>query len=159
MLFIANEVVNQKTDSYTICDIAVQCAKQVRKLGIQPRVALISTNNLSSLKTEIGKKIKHAVNLLDAQHVNFEYEGDITIDIALNTEQFQSQLSKLTGPANILIMPSVESADIAIRLLNNSGEIKSIGPILCGFLKNVQILPMNASSSDILNLAVIAADK
>jgi malate dehydrogenase (oxaloacetate-decarboxylating)(NADP+) len=160
MIFIADTVVNQNMNSEMICDIAIQCTEQVQKLGVQPRVALISASNFGSVETEESKKMKQAVELLDGKHVDFEYEGEITIDVALNiTEQFKHQFSRLTGPANILIMPSVESADIAVRLLANLGEVKSIGPILCGFPKTVQILPMNASSADILNLAAIAADK
>jgi malate dehydrogenase (oxaloacetate-decarboxylating)(NADP+) len=91
------------------------------------------------------------------KHVDFEYEGEVSIEFALNPKKHDTYpFSRLKNPANILIMPSLSSADVAVKLLAQFGQAKTIGPMLCGLSKPVQILPMNATSADILNFAAIA---
>ena len=159
-IFIADTAINEFPTSEMLADIAIQSAIEIKKLGITPRVALISSSNFGSSCNEDAKRVAEAVEILNLKHVDFEYEGEISIDIALDPKQFAKYpFCRLTDAANILIMPSLHSADIAVKLLSQLGEARSIGPILCGLTKPVQILPMNATAADILNFAAIAVNE
>jgi malate dehydrogenase (oxaloacetate-decarboxylating)(NADP+) len=159
-IFIADTAINEFPTSEMLADIAIQSAIEIKKLGITPRVALISSSNFGSSCNEDAKRVAEAVEILNLKHVDFEYEGEISIDVALDPKQFAKYpFCRLTDAANILIMPSLHSADIAVKLLSQFGEARSIGPILCGLTKPVQILPMNATAADILNFAAIAVNE
>ncbi|WPX95992.1 NADP-dependent malic enzyme [Candidatus Bandiella euplotis] len=159
-LFVSDTAINECSTSEMLADIAIQSAAEVKKLGIVPKVALISASNFGSSYSADAQKVADAVRILDLKHVDFEYEGEVSIDVALNPEQFAKYpFCRLTSAANILIMPSLHSADIAVKLLSQFGDARSIGPILCGLTKSVQILPMNASVADILNFAAIAVSE
>jgi malate dehydrogenase (oxaloacetate-decarboxylating)(NADP+) len=157
-IFISDTACSELSSSEHLADIAIQTAKKVRDMGYEPRVAFLSFSNFgSALKTE-SSRIKHAVEILDSQKVDFEYDGEMTADVALNMDKMaRYPFCRLTAPANILICPGLHSASIATKLLEEVGNCTVIGPIMDGFEKSVQIVTMNSSISDILNLAAIAA--
>ena len=158
-IFISDTACSELSSSEHLADIAIQTAKKVRDMGYEPRVAFLSFSNFgSALKVE-SSRIKHAVEILDGmKKVDFEYDGEMTADVALNMDKMaRYPFSRLTAPANILICPGLHSASIATKLLEEVGNCTVIGPILDGFEKSVQIVTMNSSVNDILNMAAIAA--
>jgi malate dehydrogenase (oxaloacetate-decarboxylating)(NADP+) len=158
-IFISDTSCSELSSSEHLADIAIQTAKKVRDMGYEPRVAFLSFSNFgSALKVE-SSRIKHAVEILDGmKKVDFEYDGEMTADVALNMDKMAKYpFSRLTAPANILICPGLHSASIATKLLEEVGNCTVIGPILDGFEKSVQIVTMNSSVNDILNMAAIAA--
>jgi malate dehydrogenase (oxaloacetate-decarboxylating)(NADP+) len=157
-IFIADTACSELSSSEHLVNIAIQAANKVKAMGYEPRVAFLSFSNFgSALKTE-SERMKRAVELLDDMKVNFEYEGEMTADVALNLEKMSRYpFCRLKGPANILICPGLHSASIATKLLEELGNCLVIGPILDGFEKSVQIITNRSSISDILNLAAIAA--
>jgi malate dehydrogenase (oxaloacetate-decarboxylating)(NADP+) len=158
-IFISDTSCSELSSSEHLADIAIQTAKKVRDMGYEPRVAFLSFSNFgSALKVE-SSRIKHAVEILDGmKKIDFEYDGEMTADVALNMDKMAKYpFSRLTAPANILICPGLHSASIATKLLEEVGNCTVIGPILDGFEKSVQIVTMNSSVNDILNMAAIAA--
>jgi malate dehydrogenase (oxaloacetate-decarboxylating)(NADP+) len=157
-IFIADTACSELSSSEHLVKIALQTAKKVRGMGYEPRVAFLSFSNFgSALKTE-SSRMKHAVELLDEMKVDFEYDGEMTADVALNMDKMSKYpFSRLTAPANILICPGLHSASIATKLLEEVGNCTVIGPIFDGFEKPVQIVTMRSSINDILNMAAIAA--
>ena len=157
-IFISDTACSELSSSEHLANIAIQTAKKVRNMGYEPRVAFLSFSNFgSALKTE-SSRIKHAVEILDETKVDFEYDGEMTADVALNMDKMSRYpFCRLSAPANILICPGLHSASIATKLLEEIGNCTVIGPILDGFEKSVQIVTMNSSVSDILNTAAIAA--
>ncbi len=158
-IFISDTACSELSSSEHLADIAIQTAKKVRDMGYEPRVAFLSFSNFgSALKVE-SSRIKHAVEILDGmKKIDFEYDGEMTADVALNMDKMAKYpFSRLTAPANILICPGLHSASIATKLLEEVGNCTVIGPILDGFEKSVQIVTMNSSVNDILNMAAIAA--
>jgi malate dehydrogenase (oxaloacetate-decarboxylating)(NADP+) len=157
-IFIADTACSELSSSEHLVNIAVQTAAKVRGMGYEPRVAFLSFSNFgSALKTE-SSRVKRAVELLDGMKVSFEYDGEITADVALNMDKMSRYpFCRLTAPANILICPGLHSASIATKLLEEIGNCTVIGPILDGFEKSVQIVTMRSSINDILNMAAIAA--
>ncbi len=157
-IFISDTACSELSSSEHLTKIAIQTADKVKKMGYEPRVAFLSFSNFgSALKTE-SERIKKAVEILDGMKVNFEYDGEMTADVALNPDKMAKYpFCRLTGPANILICPGLHSASIATKLLEEVGNCTVVGPILNGFEKSVQIVTMNSSSNDILNMAAIAA--
>lgn len=157
-IFISDTACSELSSSEHLVKIAIQTADKVKKMGYEPRVAFLSFSNFgSALKTE-SERIKKAVELLDGMKVNFEYDGEMTADVALNADKMAKYpFCRLTAPANILICPGLHSASIATKLLEEVGNCTVVGPILNGFEKSVQIVTMNSSINDILNMAAIAA--
>ena len=143
--------------SDTACS-ELSSSEHLADMGYEPRVAFLSFSNFgSALKVE-SSRIKHAVEILDGKKVDFEYDGEMTADVALNMDKMSRYpFCRLTAPANILICPGLHSASIATKLLEEVGNCTVIGPILDGFEKSVQIITMSSSISDILNMAAIAA--
>ena len=157
-IFISDTACSELSSSEHLVQIAIQTADKVRQLGYQPRIAFLSFSNFgSALKTE-SSRIKHAVELLDGMKVNFEYDGEMTADVALSMDKMsQYPFCRLTAPANILICPGLHSASIATKLLGELGNCTVVGPILHGFEKPVQIVTMRSSISEIINMAALAA--
>ena len=161
-IFIADTACSELSSSEHLVQIAIQTANKVKDMGYEPRVAFLSFSNFgSALKTE-SQRIKKAVELLDemqkTQKINFEYDGEMTADVALNPDKLAKYpFCRLTAPANILICPGLHSASIATKMLETVGNCTVIGPILNGFEKSVQIITMQASINDILNMSAIAA--
>jgi malate dehydrogenase (oxaloacetate-decarboxylating)(NADP+) len=157
-VFIADTACSELSSSDQLVQIAIQSANKVRDMGYNPRVAFISFSNFgAALRTE-SQRVKKAVEELDSRKVNFEYEGEMTADVALNMDKMSKYpFSRLTAPANILICPGLHSASIAARMLEELGNCSVVGPILTGFSKSVQIVTMRSSINEILNMAAIAA--
>lgn len=157
-IFISDTACSELSSAEHLANTAVQTAQKARQLGHEPRVAFVSFSNFgNALKTE-SERVKSAVSILDEMKVDFEYDGEMTPDVALNADKMDMYpFCRLTAPANILICPGLHSATIATKLLESLGDCNVVGPILNGFDKSVQIVTMGSSINDILNMAVIAA--
>ena len=157
-VFIADTTVHELPDTKTLADIATQAARTVERMGFTPRVALLSFSNFGNPPVSKAARIRDVVTELDRRQVSFEYDGEMAADVALDPELMALYpFCRLKGPANVLIMPALHSANIASKLLQQLGGGTVIGPLLVGLSKPVQIVPMNASVSDILNMAALAA--
>ena len=157
-LVIGDVSVTEFPDPQALAEIAIATAHSARRLGLTPHVAFLSYSSFGNPPGERTAKIQHAVSILDEMGVDFEYEGEMAADVALDPEHHKLYpFSRLTQPANVLIMPAVHSASIAVRLLKAAGGATVIGPMLVGLEKPVQIARLGASVSDIVNLAGIAA--
>jgi malate dehydrogenase (oxaloacetate-decarboxylating)(NADP+) len=163
-VFIADTCCSELSSSQHLANIAIQAANKVRDFGIEPRVAFLSFSNFgSALKTE-SLRVKKAVEILEEiaknspEKVNFAFDGEMTADVALNMEKMSFYpFCRLKEPANVLICPGLHSASIATKLLEELGDCTVIGPIIDGLEKSVQIVQMQSSINQILNLAAIAA--
>jgi len=157
-IFIADSSINEDPTANELADIACQAAEVVRALGYEPRVAMTSFSNFGNMQSAKLDKIKEAIRELDRRNVNFEYEGEMSPDVALNENLLKLYpFARLKAPANILIMPDLNSASISSKLLDEMEGGILVGPILCGLEKPVQIVPMGSSVSDIVNSAAFAA--
>jgi malate dehydrogenase (oxaloacetate-decarboxylating)(NADP+) len=157
-VFIADTTVHELPDKDTLADIAIQTAHKVRQMGYTPEVALLSFSSFGNPPVSKAARIRDVVDELDRRKVDFAYDGEMAADVALDPElRALYPFCRLAGPANVLIMPALHSANIAAKLLQQLGGGTVIGPLLVGLSKPVQILPMNATVSDILNIAAIAA--
>ncbi|MGI9394059.1 MAG: NADP-dependent malic enzyme [Boseongicola sp.] len=160
IVLIADTLVHEWPDDHDLAHIAIQCAKVARSLGLEPRAAFVSFSTFGYPVSERAEKMHQAPKVLDAMNVDFEYEGEMTVDVALNpASQEAYPFSRLTGPANILVVPARHSASISVKLMQEMADATVIGPILTGVDKPIQILPTVASVNDILNMAVLAACK
>jgi malate dehydrogenase (oxaloacetate-decarboxylating)(NADP+) len=127
-------------------------------MGHEPRVAFVSYSNFGNPEGLFLENMRAAVRALDGMSVDFEYEGEMAPDVALNPAmQRIYPFSRLSGPANVLIMPGLQSANTSAKLLRELGGDAVIGPMLIGMQKPVQIAPMTATASDLVTLAVLAA--
>ncbi len=158
-IFIADSSVNEAPSSEELAMITVQAAEKISHLGYTPRAALLSFSNFGNPTAVRNEHVKGALSILDSIKPNFEYEGEMTADVATNHELMKLlyPFSRLTDSANLLIMPALNSANISTQLLKAIGGSMVIGPILCGLQKPVQIIPMGSSVTDILNLTAFAA--
>ncbi len=158
-LFIADTNVTEMPDSEDLVEIAIEAARAVKTLGYKPRVAFMSYSTFGSPMGERQEKVRQAVAMLDEMDgVEFEYEGEMPPEIALDPERRGNYpFMRLSGPANVLIMPAIHSAAISTQLLKSLGGATVIGPILLGLSKSVQICPLSASVSRILQQATLCA--
>lgn len=158
-IFIADSNVNELPEPEELADIAVQAAHKAREMGHEPRVALLSFSNFGNPMREKAQRIRDAVDVLDGMHVDFEYDGEMAADIALDYELMQANypFCRLTGPANILVMPALHSANITYKMMRKMGGGSVIGPLLIGLEKPAQIVQMGATVSDLVNAAAIAS--
>ncbi|MAN65922.1 NADP-dependent malic enzyme [uncultured Hyphomonas sp.] len=158
-VFIADTSVTELPQGEDLANIAIEAARAVRSLGFSPRVAFLSYSTFGNPMGERGEKVREAVALLDSmQNIDFEYEGDMSADVALNTShKILYPFSRLTGPANVLVMPAIHAASISTKLLESMSRATVIGPMLLGLEKPVQIASLGATVGDIVNLATIAA--
>jgi malate dehydrogenase (oxaloacetate-decarboxylating)(NADP+) len=155
-VFIADTSVHENPSAQTLADIAIQSAAYAKFLGHEPRVAFLSYSNFGNPSGKYTTHIREAVQLLDQQHVDFEYEGDMSVDVALTPEvRKQYPFCRLSGPANILIMPDLHSANISAQLLQDIGKGNLLGPLLIGMTHSIQIAPMTANANDLTNLAAL----
>ena len=160
IVLIADTLVHEWPDDHDLAHIAVQSSKVARSLGLEPRVAFVSFSTFGYPVSERAEKMHQAPKVLDTMDVDFEYEGEMTVDVALNTQvQETYPFSRLTGPANILVVPARHSASISVKLMQEMAGATVIGPILTGVDKPIQILPSVSSVNDILHMAVLAACK
>jgi malate dehydrogenase (oxaloacetate-decarboxylating)(NADP+) len=158
-IFIADTNVTETPNSEDLVEIAIEAARAVKTLGYKPRVAFMSYSTFGSPWGERSENVRRAVDILDATDgVEFEYEGEMPPEIALDVERRGNYpFMRLTGPANVLIMPAIHSAAISTQLLKTMGGATVIGPVLLGLNKAVQICPLSSSVSRILQQAVLCA--
>jgi malate dehydrogenase (oxaloacetate-decarboxylating)(NADP+) len=158
MVFVADTNVHDMPTAEELADIAVQAANVARRFGYTPRVALLAYSTFGFPRGERSERLIEAVQLLDQRGVDFEYDGEMAADIALDKERMALYpFCRLTDTANVLIMPAIHSASISTKLLQQLGGCTVMGPLLVGLDKSVQIAPLNAKMSEIFNTAVIAA--
>ena len=160
-VFLADTTVTERPTSQQLAEIAIHTAHVARRMGHEPRVAFLSYSNFGNPEGTFLDRIREGVKLLDGRDdVDFEYEGEMAPDVALNPSlQRVFPFSRLTGPANVLVMPGLQTANIAAKLLRELGGHALIGPMLVGMKHQVQIASMTATASDLVTLAVLAAGR
>ncbi|MBY6090535.1 NADP-dependent malic enzyme [Pseudooceanicola sp. 502str34] len=160
IVLIADTLVHEWPDEHDLANIATAAAGVARHLGLEPRVAFVSFSTFGYPVSERAEKMHLAPEVLDARGADFEYEGEMTVDVALNTKiQGNYPFQRLTGPANILVVPARHSASISVKLMQEMAGATVIGPILAGVDQSIQICSTGSTVNDILNMAVLAATK
>ena len=157
-VFIADTAVHEYPSSEQLSQIAISAARVVRLFGFNPKVAFLSHSTFGQPATSRTKHIKDAVDILQEKKVDFQFDGDMQPDVALNEEYKELYpFSGIVGNANILVMPGQHSAAISFKMMKTLGGAKVIGPLLIGLGEAIEIAPLRSSTSDILNLASVAA--
>lgn len=157
-VLVADTNVHETPTAGQLADIAIEAAGAARKFGMEPRVALLTYSTFGQPPNERAGQVREAVQTLADREVDFEFDGDIAADAALSADLMKLYpFCRLTGPANVLVMPAVHAASISTKLLKELGGATLIGPLLVGLEKSVQISALGAKDSDILNLAALAA--
>src|SRR5438128_3391520 len=157
-VLVADTAVTEMPDAEILADIAIEAAGVARRLGYEPKIALLAFSTFGHPPGERAAHVGGAVKILDQRRVDFEYDGDMAADIALNMELRQAYpFCRLTGPANVLIMPAFHSASISTKLLQELGGATVLGPILVGLDQSVQIVPLSANDAQLVNMAALAA--
>ncbi|MGB5866007.1 MAG: NADP-dependent malic enzyme [Sulfitobacter sp.] len=160
IVLIGDTLVHEWPDADDLANIAESGARVARHLGMQPRVAFVSFSTFGYPVSERAEKMHLAPEVLDGRGVDFEYEGEMTVDVAMNAEsQKNYPFSRLTGPANILVVPARHSASISVKLMQEMAGATVIGPILTGLDRSIQIASSTSTTNDILNMAILAACK
>jgi malate dehydrogenase (oxaloacetate-decarboxylating)(NADP+) len=155
---VADTAVTEMPDAEDLAEIAVEAAGVARKLGYEPRLALLAFSNFGQPPGERSERIQNAVRILDQRRVDFEYDGEMSPDVALNREKMAVYpFCRLSGPANVLIMPAFHSASISTKMLQELGGATVIGPLLVGLDMPVQIVQLATTDSDLVNMAALAA--
>jgi malate dehydrogenase (oxaloacetate-decarboxylating)(NADP+) len=157
-VIVADTAITEMPSAEDLAFIAMEAAGVARRLGYEPRVALLAFSSFGHPPGERSLKVQQAVAILDSGRVDFEYDGEMAADIALNKALMQSYpFCRLSDTANVLVMPAFHSASIATKMLQELGGATVIGPIIVGLDKPVQIVPLGAKDSDIVNMAALAA--
>ncbi|MEN8723716.1 MAG: NADP-dependent malic enzyme [Alphaproteobacteria bacterium] len=157
-VFVADTNIHEMPSGEELADISEIAASVARRFGHEPRVALLSYSNFGTPPTERTEKTRNAVSILEDRLVDFEFDGDMAPDVALDPELMKIYpFCRLSGPANVLVMPAVHAASISAKLLQELGGATIMGPLLIGLERPVQIMPMNASVSDIVSIATLTA--
>ena len=160
IVLIADTLVHEWPDQEDLANIACRAADVARHLGMEPRVAFVSFSTFGYPRSERAEKMHHAPRVLERRGVDFEFEGEMTVDVALNPRAMATYpFQRLSGPANILVVPARHSASISVKLMQEMAGATVIGPILAGVDKSIQICSSNATATDILNMAVLASCK
>jgi len=158
LVLVADTAVHDLPGPAEIADIAEEAAGVARRMGYLPRVALLAYSTFGQPEGERSAKVREAVALLDQRKVDFEYDGEMAADVALNPKAMAAYpFCRLSGPANVLIMPAYHSAAISTKMLQELGGATVIGPLLVGLDKPVQIVSLGSRDSDIVNMAALAA--
>ena len=157
-IFVGDTSVHEYPTSEQLAEIAISAARVVRLFGFDPKVAFVSHSTFGQPLTSRTKHIKNAVEILKNKNVNFKFDGDMQPDVALD-EEYKSlyPFSKIVGNANILVMPGQHSAAISYKMIKSLSDAKVIGPLLIGLGLPIEIAPLRSSTSEIINLASIAA--
>jgi malate dehydrogenase (oxaloacetate-decarboxylating)(NADP+) len=156
-VLVADTAVTEMPDAADIADIAIEAARVARALGYEPRLALLAFSTFGHPPGERSERVQEAVRLLDRQRVDFEYDGEMAADVALNMELREAYpFCRLSGPANVLIMPAFHSASISTKMLQELGGATVIGPLLVGLDRSVQIVQLGSNDSQIVNMAALA---
>ncbi len=157
-VLVADTAVHEMPTAEQLADIAVEAAGVARRFGYTPRVALLSFSTFGYPQAERSERVIEAVRILDSRRVDFEYDGEMSADVALNRKQMAAYpFCRLTDAANVLVMPAYHSASISTKLLQELGGSTVIGPLLVGMDKPVQIVSLGAKDSDLVNMAALAA--
>jgi malate dehydrogenase (oxaloacetate-decarboxylating)(NADP+) len=157
-VFISDTTVHELPTPQELADIAVQTAAKARMMGHEPRVALLSFSNFGNPMAEKADRIRAAVAELDSRKVDFEYDGEMAADVALDPELMKLYpFCRLSGPANVLIMPALHTANVTSKLMRKLGGGTVIGPLLMGLEKPAQLVPIGATVSDLVTAAAFAA--
>jgi malate dehydrogenase (oxaloacetate-decarboxylating)(NADP+) len=157
-VLVADTAVNELPNAESLADIATEAAGVARRLGYDPRLALLAFSTFGHPASERSAHVQGAVHILDQRHVDFEYDGDMAADVALNMDLRDAYpFCRLSGPANVLIMPAFHSASISTKLLTELGGATVIGPILVGLDRPVQIVSLSANDAQLVNMAALAA--
>jgi malate dehydrogenase (oxaloacetate-decarboxylating)(NADP+) len=157
-VLIADTAVTERPTPEQYAAIAMRSSAFARRMGLEPRVAFISYTTFGNPPGVHVETLRGAVSILDGFKADFEYEGEMAPDVALNYEMQKRYypFTRLSGPANILVMPGLQSASISSKLLRELGGDSVMGPYVLGLEHPVQIAPMTASASDLVMLAVLA---
>jgi malate dehydrogenase (oxaloacetate-decarboxylating)(NADP+) len=160
IVLISDTLVHEWPDEEDLANIAERSAGVARHLGLDPRVAFVSFSTFGYPISERAEKMHIAPKVLERRGVDFEFEGEMTVDVALNTKAAEAYpFQRLTGPANILVVPARHSASISVKLMQEMADATVIGPILSGVDSSIQICSTNSTANDILNMAILAACK
>jgi malate dehydrogenase (oxaloacetate-decarboxylating)(NADP+) len=158
LVIVADTAVHDLPSPAELADIAEEAAGVARRMGYTPRVALLAYSTFGQPEGERSKKVREAVEILDQRRVDFEYDGEMAADVALNPKLMAAYpFCRLSGPANVLVMPAYHSAAISTKMLQEMGGSTVIGPLLVGLDKPVQIVSLSAMDNDIVNMAALAA--
>ncbi|MBZ0141681.1 MAG: NADP-dependent malic enzyme [Pseudorhodoplanes sp.] len=157
-VLVADTAVTEMPTAADLADIAVEAAGTARRLGYEPRLAMLAFSTFGHPPGDRAARVQEAVRLLDQRHVDFEYDGEMAADVALNPEAAAAYpFCRLAGPANVLIMPAFHSASISTKMLQELGGATVIGPILVGLDRPVQIVQLGAKDTHLVNMAALAA--
>ena len=157
-IFVGDTSVNEYPSSEELAEIAISSARVAKMFGFVPKVAFVSHSTFGQPLTSRTKHIKKAVEILKHKSVDFDFDGDMQPDVALNEEYKELYpFSSIVGNANILIMPGQHSAAISYKMMKSLGDTKVIGPLLIGLGQPIEIAPLRSSTSEIINLASVAA--
>jgi len=157
-ILVADTAVTEMPDAEDLADIAVEAAGTARRLGYEPRLAMLAFSTFGHPPGDRAARVQEAVRILDQRKVDFEYDGEMAADVALNPEAALAYpFCRLTGPANVLVMPAFHSASISTKMLQELGGATVIGPILVGLDRPVQIVQLGAKDSHLVNMAALAA--
>ena len=157
-ILAADTAITEMPTAEDLAEIAIEAAGVARRLGYEPRVAMLAFSNFGHPPGERAQRVQEAVRILDAKRVDFEYDGEMGADVALNRELMAAYpFCRLKDTANVLIMPAFHSAAISTRMLQELGGATVIGPLIVGLEKPVQIVSLGAKDSDIVNMAAMAS--
>jgi malate dehydrogenase (oxaloacetate-decarboxylating)(NADP+) len=155
---VADTAIMEMPDAEDLAQIAIEAAGVARRLGYEPRVAMLAFSSFGHPPGERTQRVQEAVRILDNQRVDFEYDGEMAADVALNRETMASYpFCRLTDTANVLVMPAFHSASISTKMLQELGGATVIGPLIVGLERPVQIVALGAKDSDIVNMAALAS--
>jgi malate dehydrogenase (oxaloacetate-decarboxylating)(NADP+) len=156
-VLVADTAVTEMPEAADIAEIATEAAGVARKLGYEPRLALLAFSTFGHPPGERSARVQEAVQILDRSRVDFEYDGEMAADVALNPDLMAAYpFCRLSGPANVLIMPAFHSAAISTKMLQELGGAHVIGPLLVGLDRSVQIVSLSATDTDLVNMAALA---
>jgi malate dehydrogenase (oxaloacetate-decarboxylating)(NADP+) len=157
-VLVADTAIHERPDAQTMAEIAIHSAAAARRLGHEPRVAFVSFSTFGDPKGVIPGSVREAVKLLDERKVDFEYDGEMGADVALDPElRALYPFCRLSGPANVLVMPGLHAAHILTNAAPRLTSATTIGPLLMGLSRPVQIVSMDASVNQLLDMACLAA--
>lgn len=160
IVLICDTLVHEWPDEHDLADIAERGAAVAKDFGLDPRVAFVSFSTFGYPRSERAEKMHMAPKVLEDRKVDFEFEGEMTVDVALNMKAMEAYpFSRLSGPANVLVVPARHSASISVKLMQEMAGATVLGPILTGIDRPIQICSTGSTANDILNMAVIAACK
>jgi malate dehydrogenase (oxaloacetate-decarboxylating)(NADP+) len=157
-VLIADTTVHDMPNAQELADIAIEAARAARRFGYEPRVAMLAYSTFGQPRGERSDRVREAVSILERRNVDFEFDGEMAADVALNRDLMKLYpFCRLSDVANVLVMPAFHSAAISTKMLKELGGATVIGPMLVGLTHSVQICPLGAKDSDIVNMAALAA--